>query len=361
MTVSKKQPTVPPELDVPNAGGSEQFWIDTDYSDKMRFWAKRFYPTEAGQEVQPKSTTIFVHGFVEYVDRYRNIFKLWPSKGHEILGFDQRGWGNTCRSSSEPVKNYGNTTWPQQFQDLEHVIRTTRQRLDQRWGANKVPIFLLGHSMGGGIVTAFHTRSDEWKQQHGGNAPSQEAKDMVAGVVACAPWLTLTKPPPWFVVWGATKILSLIPEMHWSVDLMGKNISRDPVVASNFENDPLSEKKVYLKAIQGPLQGGMDIVEKAYHHWPETKPLLAIHGTADLVTSHKGSQMLIDRVKASDKTLKLFDGYYHDLLNEPGQDKVIVAEYVIGYVDQICSYCLPGDAADMLPFYFLHSWLESHL
>jgi acylglycerol lipase len=105
----------------------------------------------------------------------------------------------------------------------------------------------------------------------------------------------------------------------------------------------------------------MDIVEKAYQHWPETKPLLAIHGTADLVTSHKGSQMLIDRVKASDKTLKLFDGYYHDLLNEPGQDKVIVAEYVIGYVDQICSYCLPGDAADMLPFYFLHSWLESHL
>ena len=150
----KKQPTVPPEIDIPNPGESEQFWIETDYSYKTRFWAKRFYPTDAAaadQEVQPKATTIFVHGFVEYIDRYRNIFKLWPSKGHAIVGFDQRGWGNTCRSSSEPVKNYGNTTWPQQFQDLEFVIRHTRQRLDQRWGANKVPISLLGHSMGGAV------------------------------------------------------------------------------------------------------------------------------------------------------------------------------------------------------------------
>ncbi|KAJ1018424.1 hypothetical protein NDA18_006578 [Ustilago nuda] len=328
--------TIPPEIDIPNAGKSEQFWIESDYSDKTRFWAKRFYPTDSAageEEIQPKATTIFIHGFVEYVDRYRNIFKLWPSKGHEMVGFDQRGWGNTWSNSADPSKNYGNTTWPQQFQDLEFVIRHTRERLDKRWGANKVPIFLLGHSMGGGIVTAFHTRSDEWIQQHGGNGPSQEAKEMVAGVVACAPWLTLTNPPPWFVVWGATKVLSLIPEMHWSVDLLGKNISRDPLVAHNFENDPLSEKKVYLKAIQGPLKGGMDIVEKAYKHWPVSKPLLVIHGTADLITSHKGSEMLVERVNAKDKTLKLFDGYYHDLLNEPGQDKVVVGEYVINWLN----------------------------
>ncbi len=64
----------------------------------------------------------------------------------------------------------------------------------------------------------------------------------------------------------------LHPEMHWSVDLTGKNISRDPIVAENFEKDPLSEKKVYLKAIQGPLQGGMDNVEHSYKYWPESKP-----------------------------------------------------------------------------------------
>ncbi|EST05327.1 hypothetical protein PSEUBRA_005597 [Kalmanozyma brasiliensis GHG001] len=331
-----KPPTVPPEIDIPNPGKSEQFWIETDYSDKTRFWAKRFYPTDSSagdEEIQPKATTIFVHGFVEYVDRYRNIFKLWPSKGHEILGFDQRGWGNTWRNSPKPDGNYGNTTWPQQFQDLEFVIRQTRQRLDQRWGANKVPIFLLGHSMGGGIVTAFHTRSEEWVKQHGGNGPTQEAKEMVAGVVASAPWLTLTKPPAWFIIWGASKLLALMPEIHWNVDLLGKNISRDPVVASNFENDPLSDKKVYLKAIQGPLQGGMDMVDKSHKNWPESKPYLIVHGTGDLITSHKGSQTIIERMQAKDKTLKLFDGYYHDLLNEPGQDKVVVGEYVINWLN----------------------------
>lgn len=320
----------PPEIEIAQPGKSEQFWIETDYSDRMKLWAKRFYPTDAGDNaVQPKACTIFVHGFVEYVDRYRNIFRLWPSKGHELVGFDQRGWGNTMHATSDPKKNYGNTTWPQQFQDLEYVIRQTRERLDKQWGANKVPIFLLGHSMGGGIVTAFHTRSDAWIKQHQGNGPSQEAKEMVAGVVACAPWLTLTKPPASLLVWAGTKLLSFFPEMPWNVALVGNEISRDKVVADNFENDPFSQKKVYLKAVQGPLAGGIDIVNEAYKHWPENKPLLVIHGTGDLVTSHKGSQMLVDRVKAKDKTLKLFDGYYHDLLNEPGHDKVIVGEYVI--------------------------------
>ncbi|PWZ03772.1 alpha/beta-hydrolase [Testicularia cyperi] len=329
---------IPPDFEVANAGSSEQFWIETDYTDHLKLWAKRFYPTSASQEdqatneIQPKSCTIFVHGFVEYVDRYRNVFRLWPSKGHEIVGFDQRGWGETMNATANPVKSYGNTTWPQQFQDLETVIRHTRKRLDAKWGANAVPIFLLGHSMGGGIVTAFNTRSPAWIQQNGGKGPSQEAKDMVAGVVACAPWLILTKPPPWFVVWGATKLLSLVPEMPWSVDLIGKNISRDPVVAHNFENDSFQTKKVYLKAIQGPLQGGIDIVNNAYKQWPESKPLLVLHGTADLVTSHKGSETFVERVQAKDKTLKLFDGYYHDLLNEPGEDKVVVAEYVIDWI-----------------------------
>ena len=184
----------PPAVEVANPGKSEQFWLESSHGDKAKFWAKRWYPTnpESGEEVKPKSTVIFCHGFVEYVDRYRNILQVFSAGGHEVVGFDQRGWGQTVLATGNAKRNYGNTTWPQQMEDLEFVIRETKKRTDEKWGAGQVPIFIMGHSMGGGIVLAFMTRPDEWRTKNRVQAPSQEAKDMVKGVISLSPWLRLT-------------------------------------------------------------------------------------------------------------------------------------------------------------------------
>jgi acylglycerol lipase len=78
----------------------------------------------------------------------------------------------------------------------------------------------------------------------------------------------------------------------------------------------------------------MDMVAAAYKYWPESKPLLLLHGTADLVTSPKGTEQFYERVNAKDKTLKLYEGYLHDLLQEPGQDKVMVGEYIVDWLNK---------------------------
>lgn len=50
-----------------------------------------------------------------------------------------------------------------------------------------------------------------------------------------------------------------------------------------------------------------------------TLPVLILHGTADKVTRMEGSQAFFDRAGSSDKTLKLYDGHAHDLLNHIGK------------------------------------------
>ena len=52
-------------------------------------------------------------------------------------------------------------------------------------------------------------------------------------------------------------------------------------------------------------------------------PVFIIHGTADKATRPAGSQYFFDHVGSTDKTLKLYDGYFHDPLNDIGKEAVM--------------------------------------
>ena len=52
-------------------------------------------------------------------------------------------------------------------------------------------------------------------------------------------------------------------------------------------------------------------------------PLLVLHGTGDLVVDPRGSRELHARARSTDKTVKLYEGLYHDLLHEPEKEQVM--------------------------------------
>ena len=54
-----------------------------------------------------------------------------------------------------------------------------------------------------------------------------------------------------------------------------------------------------------------------------TLPVFILHGTADKATMPAGSQLFFDTAGSTDKTLKLYDGHFHDLLNDVGKDGVL--------------------------------------
>ena len=54
-----------------------------------------------------------------------------------------------------------------------------------------------------------------------------------------------------------------------------------------------------------------------------TLPLIIIHGTADKAAKSDGSRHFQEQAGSRDKTLKLYEGRYHDPLNDFGREEVI--------------------------------------
>jgi alpha-beta hydrolase superfamily lysophospholipase len=52
-------------------------------------------------------------------------------------------------------------------------------------------------------------------------------------------------------------------------------------------------------------------------------PVLIMHGTGDEIADPAGSRLIYDHVGSTDRTLKLYDGLWHQLFNEPERETVL--------------------------------------
>ncbi len=102
--------------------------------------------------------------------------------------------------------------------------------------------------------------------------------------------------------------------------LDASKISRNPDEVEKYLNDDL----VYSEAI--PARTGYELlqvmrfIQNSGVHFDS--PLLLIHGSADELTNPKGSELLFNKAKSTDKTIKIFPGGYHELINDLDKEKV---------------------------------------
>jgi alpha-beta hydrolase superfamily lysophospholipase len=86
----------------------------------------------------------------------------------------------------------------------------------------------------------------------------------------------------------------------------------DPLIAN--ETQPTSTVAAMVRAD-----------ERLKKEFPLIKlPVLILHGTLDKATKPSGSQFFYDTAGSTDKTIKLYEGHYHDLLNDVGKEQVMV-------------------------------------
>lgn len=72
--------------------------------------------------------------------------------------------------------------------------------------------------------------------------------------------------------------------------------------------------------------------ERLKNEFPSiTLPVLILHGTFDKNTKPSGSQHFYDSVGSIDKTLKLYEGNLHDLLND--LDKGLVMQDIQAWIN----------------------------
>ena len=98
-----------------------------------RFFTKHWTPEPP---TPVRAAVLFVHGFIERVERYDHVFPKYAEQGIAVFGFDQRGFGKTATYT--PKHSQGVTSWPQQFADIDFFLSHVLQLYPN------VPVYLYG-------------------------------------------------------------------------------------------------------------------------------------------------------------------------------------------------------------------------
>ncbi|WFD35405.1 acylglycerol lipase [Malassezia cuniculi] len=307
-------------------------WFDLRGDGERLYFLSTWYATDGEERIKPKAAVVYVHGFAECIHSYDNAFRYFAKNNYEIHSFDQRGYGRTWYDQPGRETWHGWTTWNDQFFDVSKMIELTRTRLDEDWGKDEVPIFLMGHSMGGGISAGFFTRDY-------GTGPAEETKSKISGVLLSAPWLDIHNPigvPTSIAGVVSSALLTVFPRMRNFIGLKHEDLCRDPEIVEHIRREPIHSYWVYGRGLLDPLRNGPRIVTHDYVKWPENLPLLIVHGTADRITRYDCSEKLVARIKAMgrDAELVTLPGFYHQLMHEPGDDKIKAANAFISWLDR---------------------------
>ncbi|WP_437546134.1 lysophospholipase [Sorangium sp. So ce367] len=246
----------------------------------------------------PRAAVVLCHGVLAHSGQYKWSGEQLSAAGFAVYAYDHRG-----RGKSEGPRLFVNDI-AEYTDDLGTFIALVKNREP---GLN---VFLLGHSMGGVI-------SCTWALDH---------QREIAGFI-CESFA--------FEVWAPKPVLSLVrflgrvtPKLP-VLKLHEKDFTRDPQALQKLNSDPLTHGEVQPAGTVAALLKATDRMRAEFGTL--TLPLLIMHGTEDKATVPAGSQLFHDKAGSSDKTLKLYEGHFHDLLNDLGKERVMAD--VVGWIN----------------------------
>lgn len=242
---------------------------------------------------RPKALLALIHGLGDHTGRYIHVGKTMTDTGYAFVGFDLRGHGRSGGARGHfPTLNAV-------MQDIRQFFKFLVQRYPD------LPHFLYGHSLGGLLSLAYALQYPAGLNGvivtgAGLRSPLQEQKGKVAMVNILG---------------------SLLPAITVPSGLDTTTISRDADVVKKYVNDPLVHDKTSLGLGKSAIQA----IDFCFAHAKEFKPpLLMMHGAADKLTYPSGSEDFARLASENNKdvTLKLWDGLYHEIHNEPEKAEV---------------------------------------
>lgn len=241
---------------------------------------------------------VIAHGFNSHSGQYVEVAERFVEAGLAVYALDHRGRG---RSEGE---RFHVGKFSDYVDDLASFIKRVKAR------EPGLPVFLLGHSAGGVISSLY----------------ALEHQSELAGLISES--FAFELPAPGFAL-AALKGLSRIAPHLRVLKLKNADFSRDPKVVESMNRDPL---------IAGENQTAQTVAEliradeKLRSDFPNIAlPLLILHGTKDKAAKADGSRFFDESVGSRDKTLKLYEGAYHDLLNDVGKETVLTD--VLGWIE----------------------------
>ncbi|WP_378739171.1 alpha/beta hydrolase [Nocardia brasiliensis] len=249
-----------------------------------------------------RGVIVLVHGVAEHSGRYAHVGQRLAAAEFAVYALDHIGHGKSAGGKANIGSIDGAADNVAAMLDI-----ATREHPD-------APRFLIGHSMGSLIVLHLATR-----------APIE-----VTGIVLSAPPLDISAGNP--VQRALAPLLSRLTPNLGVLKLDSSQISRDPAVVRAYDNDPL----VYRGKL--PARTATEILNTTFLVKERlarlTVPLLVLHGTADAIAAPSSSDLIERGAGSKDLTVLRYDGLYHEVFNEPEQDKVLgdVVDWLAAHV-----------------------------
>jgi alpha-beta hydrolase superfamily lysophospholipase len=243
-------------------------------------------------EAPPAAILVISHGLAEHGGRYDHVATRMVAEGHAVYALDHRGHGRSGgRRANVDRFDY-------LVSDLHELVAHARR------AGPGLPVFLLGHSMGGAIAFGYALRHQDELQALALSAPALAAGDAV-------PALQLL----------LVRILSVILPNLGALMLPASAVSRDPAVVKAYEEDPLNFRgSIPARTLAELMRAMQGFAGQA----PQIRlPVLVQHGTADALVPLAATQPVYERIGSTDRTVKLYEGLFHEVLNEPERDRVL--------------------------------------
>ena len=231
----------------------------------------------------PKGIVLIIHGLNSHSGYYQEFATQLKENGFEVYAIDLTGRG---RSEGE---RYYIADYHDVFADIDLLIEIASS------ACPSAPIFLFGHSAGGVFASSYAVQ----------NQPK------LRGLISESFAFQIPAPA---VILATIKFLARIIPHTRLIKLNNQDFSRDQSHVLKMDKDPLLEKeKQPAKTMQQLLLAAEYL--KAEMNSLELSVLI-LHGTADKATKPAGSKYFMQHVSSADKQLKLYEGHYHDLLND---------------------------------------------
>ena len=260
--------------------------------------AGRIFTRHWEPQDEPKANLVICHGVNSHGGQYIRAAEEFSSRGLAVTALDLRGRGKSDgeRFYAESIDDY--------VSDLSLAIELGRSKHPE------LPVYLLGHSAGGVTSVSY----------------ALDYQDRLAGLI-CESFAFRVFAPNFALklLGGASHVA---PHAH-VLKLKMEDFSRDPEWVSQLNADPLTLDEIQPVATVAAFARAGERFEREFGRI--TLPILIMHGTADHATRPDGSEQFYREAGSPDKTLKLYEGHYHDLLNDLGREQVM--DDIVAWLD----------------------------
>jgi acylglycerol lipase len=246
----------------------------------------------------PKAIVVLQHGFNSHSGQYAWAAQQFQAAGYAVYAGDLRG-----RGKSSGKRFYVNS-FSEYTGDLGGVVDIARLRHPG------LKMFVLGHSAGGVVATSY----------------TLDNQEKVAGLICES--FAYRVPAPELALDFLTFLSTFFPNAP-GIKLNNAHFSRDPAWVAEMNADPLIDNETQPLKTLGQMWKADRRLQVSFGKIKT--PTFIIHGTKDQATVPAGSEFFYKTSGAADKTLKLYEGHFHDLLADVGKEGVFAD--ILGWVE----------------------------